>query len=241
MISKPLEEWTPDQVADAVCSIGTSYEVYKDRSVSVCHITSISFFLFFNEIFYSLLANGCDGMTLKTLSEEEIMECLVDMGVDKLMHRKNMCTKLLQLQSSCASDNNFERKSGDIRPASSATSIVNKINQISFCVPSEFQIPEEVSWAPREVMTNMFQIQGIALDPKDIDPALQKVQNAIETKSEGYCSDGVTSYDVFLSYRVATDADLAEKIYLNLKLAGLHPFLDKKVSELNSCKVIVFV
>ena len=107
---------------------------------------------------------------------------------------------------------------------------VDKGGKVCFKVPSDFPIPDAVSWTPREIMTDLFRVQGIALDPRDIDPGLRKIQGAIASNdADRFRSDGVTSYDVFLSYRVAADADLAEKIYLNLKLAGLNPFLDKKV------------
>jgi hypothetical protein len=147
------------------------------------------------------------------------------MGINQLLHRKNICKKLQQLQLESPGEGN--QKSNETRPIDFTTNG----DKETFRVPSEFKIPDEVEWTPRDIMTNMFQIQGISLDPKDIDPAMRKILAALESNSESYTSDGVNSYDVFLSYRVAADADLAEKLYLNLKLAGIHPFLDKKVKN----------
>jgi hypothetical protein len=210
-VSKPLIEWTTEEVANAVSSLGTAYESYSDI----------------------LLSNGCDGFTIKDLSSEEIIECLNDMGINQLLHRKNICKKLQQLQLESPGEGN--QKSNETRPIDFTTTnngtLTTNGDKETFRVPSEFKIPDEVEWTPRDIMTNMFQIQGISLDPKDIDPAMRKILAALESNSESYTSDGVNSYDVFLSYRVAADADLAEKLYLNLKLAGIHPFLDKKVKN----------
>ena len=74
-------------------------------------------------------------------------------------------------------------------------------------------------------MSDLFGIQGIPLDPSDLDPAIAKIAQAVGYS--GVC-DGKTKYDVFVNYRVAADADLAEKVYLYLKTMGIHAFLDKK-------------
>ena len=75
-------------------------------------------------------------------------------------------------------------------------------------------------------MEELFAIQGISLDPSELDPAIDKI--AATVGSSGGACDGITSYDLFINYRVAADADLAEKLYLYLKTKGVHAFLDKK-------------
>ena len=85
-------------------------------------------------------------------------------------------------------------------------------------------LPTHVTTIPRKLMGDLFAIQGISLDPSDVEPVVTKITHAIG------CSgcDGVNSFDVFINYRVATDADLAEKLYLYLKDQGIRAFLDKK-------------
>eukprot|EP01033_Poteriospumella_lacustris_P005209 gene5209-3720_t len=73
-------------------------------------------------------------------------------------------------------------------------------------------------------MSKLFEIQGIAVDPTDLDPAVEKIANAVGT---GF-GDGFHKYDCFINYRVASDSDLAEKLFLYLKTKNIHAFLDKK-------------
>ena len=75
-------------------------------------------------------------------------------------------------------------------------------------------------------MTDMFAIHGIALDPSDLEHAIEKIIKVVGS-SGGVC-DGERTFDVFVNYRVAADADVAEKLYLYLKTKGINAFLDKK-------------
>ena len=86
------------------------------------------------------------------------------------------------------------------------------------------KVGESVTKPPREIMTKLFEIQGIPLDPSEIEIAVEKLKGVIGT---GY-GDGETKYDCFINYRVATDSDLAEKLFLYLKTANIHAFLDRK-------------
>jgi hypothetical protein len=73
-------------------------------------------------------------------------------------------------------------------------------------------------------MTQLFEIPGIAVDPLDIDIAIEKLVKTIGT---GF-GDGKTKFDCFINYRISADADLAEKLYLYLLSRGVHAFLDTK-------------
>jgi hypothetical protein len=75
-------------------------------------------------------------------------------------------------------------------------------------------------------MAELLKIQGMSLDPSEIDVAVQKIC-MIVGDSRGVC-DGVETHDVFINYRVGSDADLAEKLYYALKSVGIHAFLDRK-------------
>ena len=88
----------------------------------------------------------------------------------------------------------------------------------------DVSVGEKVTVNPREIMTKLFEIQGIPLDPADIESTVQKIKSVVGT---GY-GDGITKYDCFINYRVAADADIAEKLFLYLKTANVHAFLDKK-------------
>ena len=91
-------------------------------------------------------------------------------------------------------------------------------------VVRNIDIPTHVTTTPRKLMGDLFAIQGISLDPSDIEAVVTKITHAIGSGG----GDGVNSFDVFISYRVATDADLAEKLYIYLKTRGIHAFLDKR-------------
>jgi hypothetical protein len=67
-------------------------------------------------------------------------------------------------------------------------------------------------------MTNIFKIQGIPLDPTTIDPAVARISKVI-----GHCEtcDGEEKYDCFINYRVASEANTALTLYLELKTKGI--------------------
>ena len=93
------------------------------------------------------------------------------------------------------------------------------------------EIGRTITLPPRDIMVKLLEIQGIALDPADIEPAIQRVVAAIKAGMAKHVldeCDGKKSYHVFISYRVNADKDLAEKVYYALKADGLHPFWDKR-------------
>ncbi len=76
----------------------------------------------------------------------------------------------------------------------------------------------------------------LRLDPADIETTVQKIKGVVGT---GY-GDGETRYDCFINYRVASDADIAEKLYLYLKTANVHAFLDRKCLKV-IIKMYIFI
>ena len=82
-----------------------------------------------------------------------------------------------------------------------------------------------VTLTPRSIMKQLFSIQGFHIDPSDAEYAALKVLREIGERRFG---DGVTTFDVFINYRVETDKDFAEKLYHELKHRSVHAFLDKK-------------
>ena len=94
----------------------------------------------------------------------------------------------------------------------------------------ELESPDVLVHPPRDIMDRMFKIQSIHLDPNDIDHAMSKVIMLIGKPTAFAVNKNpqAAPFDCFLSYRVATDKDVAEKCYLYLKSEGYKPYLDKK-------------
>lgn len=87
---------------------------------------------------------------------------------------------------------------------------------------------EQIERPPRVILGELFQIQGIDLDPNDIDVAVNKLVLAIQTRrvSNTQCN-GINTFNCFISYRVRDDQVIAERIYDKLVSKGIFPFLDK--------------
>lgn len=81
-----------------------------------------------------------------------------------------------------------------------------------------------IQTSPRVILAQLLQLQGIPMDPTDMEPATSKISQVVGRGK----SDGFRSYDCFISYRPTTDAGLAEKLYLYLKSNKIVAFLDSK-------------
>ena len=91
-----------------------------------------------------------------------------------------------------------------------------------------FDIRDTIQRPPKDILSELFQIQGISLDPDNVTAAVDKIAAAVRSSvGDQTGCDGESSFDCFISYRVAADKDIAEKIYDKLLLKGLYPFLDK--------------
>jgi len=87
---------------------------------------------------------------------------------------------------------------------------------------------ETPTMTPRAIMAEIFKLQCIFVDPTKVPLAAKDIATEIrESKSAGI-GDGVNTFDVFLSYRVASDRDVAEKLYWMLKAKNIHAFFDKE-------------
>ena len=94
----------------------------------------------------------------------------------------------------------------------------------------QFDVRDTVQRSPKDILSQLFQIQGIPLDPDNVAAATDKIAAAVTAAvGEGAhaACDGETVFDCFISYRVAADKDIAEKLYDKLTIKGLFPFLDK--------------
>jgi hypothetical protein len=154
--------------------------------------------------------NGVDGAVVASFQTEvEILQCFEDMGVTKKIHQQALITQWRKLKESSIAAPNPLADDHSVLPATE---------------PMEIHLGDRITKTPRQLMTEMFKIQGIRLDPTDLDPAVQKIIDTVGRSK----SDGVNSFDCFINYRVASEADIAEKLYLYLKSNGIKAFLDKK-------------
>ena len=91
-----------------------------------------------------------------------------------------------------------------------------------------FDVRDAVERSPKEILNELFQIQGIPLDPDNVAASVDKIAAAlIASVGEDTGCDGKSLFHGFISYRVAADKDIAEKVYDKLSMKGLFPFLDK--------------
>jgi hypothetical protein len=155
-----------------------------------------------------IIENGVDGKVLKSMKASELKDLLSEIGIEKALHVRVLMSHLKDICSSSASE--------APQPVETTSSVPFKEHDVV--------VNEACTMTPRTIMSKLFEIQGIPLDPTDVESAVRTIKDVVGT---GY-GDGVSKYDCFINYRVASDADVALKLYLFLKIAGVHAFLDKK-------------
>ena len=63
---------------------------------------------------------------------------------------------------------------------------------------------------PKQILSDLFKLQVIQLDPSNVAAAVDLIAAAIRASvGENTGADGITKFDVFLSYRVATEHNVA--------------------------------
>ena len=108
------------------------------------------------------------------------------------------------------------------------TLLLNDGTEVTQSTTTTFDIRDTVQRPPNVILGELFQIQGISLDPDNVVAAVDKIAAAVRLSVGDHTGcDGETSFDCFLSYRVAADKDVAEKVYYMLLSKGLFPFLDR--------------
>ena len=85
---------------------------------------------------------------------------------------------------------------------------------------------EVVRESPQTLLSRVFSYQGIRMDPANVEVTAEAIAAYME--SVGVMRDQVgATYSCFISYRVSSDAQIAESLYDKLRLRGYNPFLDK--------------
>jgi hypothetical protein len=196
-----LESLTAEEVADAVCELGTAYAKYKD----------------------ALISNGISGTVLAQQSEEEMSALFTDLEISSTLHQKVILSHFKLLKNRPGASG--AQASTQVAVATTAAPVEIDTDGCQYHpLPEGFQVNDRVTQTPRHIMSKLFEIQGVSVDPTDLDPAVEKIAKAV---GPGF-GDGKNKFDCFINYRVAADADLAEKLFLYLKTKNIHAFLDKK-------------
>jgi hypothetical protein len=95
--------------------------------------------------------------------------------------------------------------------------LLQKLNSIS--------VGEVVTRSPRDIMRDVLLLQGIHVDPMKAKAA---VHDLCEVMGSGGFGDGSSTFDCFISYRVAADHAFVQSLYWALKAHGMEPFWDQE-------------
>lgn len=163
-------------------------------------------------------------------SQTEMIEMMNDLGITKKLHQKRVIVEFEKLkndirQSMMVHSSSFPSSSMGLLSGHSMSMNhpANDSSKAQENVPPQIEVIERISRTPRSLMTEILTIQGIHLDPSDLDAAVSKIVQAV-----GRERHSPYKYDCFINYRVASDSDVAEKLYLYLQTHGFKAFLDKK-------------
>lgn len=204
---KSIETLTTEEVAYLVSEIGSSYEKYSSI----------------------IIASEIDGSYLISMVDK-IDELLDEIGITSKVHRSKISKLILTAYAKSQSieveeeevvevaeeevAEEEEKEEGE-EVAEEVGDIVLDEHEVE--LKNNTEIEDLVIIDPRTLMTNIFKIQGIKLDPTDVDPAVAKIVQAVGHAEE---CDGEEIYDCFINYRVATEANTAMTLYLELKTQG---------------------
>jgi len=203
--SNSIEAMTPEEIADLVSALGSSYEKYSS----------------------TIIASEIDGLYLISMIKK-LDEVLDDIGVTSKVHRskisKLLITAYKKNQSNEEEDDEVEVEEEVVEEAEEEEDVEEggeegdiELDEHEVELKSNAVIDDVVTIDPRTLMTNIFKIQGIKLDPTDVDPSVAKIAQAI---GHDESCDGDETYDCFINYRVATEANTAMTLYLELKTQG---------------------
>ena len=90
---------------------------------------------------------------------------------------------------------------------------------------------DSITMTPRQIMKDILAIQSI-----ELDPSINKTERTFDTIANligsSDSSDGITTFDCYICYREASNAFLADKLYVYLKSVGIKPFMSKKTATI---------
>jgi hypothetical protein len=206
-----VDNITPEAIAETVASFGGAYEKYREN----------------------IEYNGLNGEILADIENDQELEGMLEsIDITNMLHKKNLIKQYRKWRETIGGSygvaSNMNNTTIPPEDSQQTMQISSSMPKLSAAPPLSHNIPfqETLTIGPRDILYDMFQIQGISLDPQDIEPAGQHLCQAVKERCTS-SNEGMI-YDCFISYRVASECDLAEKLYLLLKLQGLNPFWDKK-------------
>ena len=136
------------------------------------------------------------------------MDFFEEIGINSAIHQKRILKELNSLKNGNnrnvgnSSDNEEENHDADDEHyGEDDDDLASKLDKVIYT--------DVVTRTPKDIMTSLFKIQDIHLDPSDIKATADKIAEFVG--SDG--CDGEESFDCFINYRVATDKDIAEKLY----------------------------
>lgn len=227
-----LQEFTAGEVGNAVAALGTAYESYK---ATFCD-------------------NGVDGEMVSAMTDDEFNEFADELGVTSKLHRKKILMELKKWQAPLALLHTASPVHSSSSPSATVDAAAAPATVDAAAAPAtvdaaaaapvpiapagviaskstpepslgdDFVLGDKVTRDPRSIMEELFALQGIFYDRAGPEEALEKICNFVGV---GGC-DGVNSFDVFISYRVAADKDAAQLVYQHLHERGVFCFLDSK-------------
>lgn len=193
-----IESLTTEEVAELVSEIGSSYEKYSSI----------------------IIASEIDGSYLISMVDK-IDEVLDDIGITSKVHRAKISKLILTAYTKSQSNITEEEEEEVVEEVAEEEGEGGDgdiaLDEHEVELKNNAEIEDLVTTDPRTLMTNIFKIQGIKLDPTDVDPAVAKIVQAVGHDDE---CDGEETYDCFINYRVASEANTAMTLYLELKTQG---------------------
>jgi len=197
-----LKEFSAEEIAELISSLGDAYSQYSD----------------------AIIDNGVDGSTIFDLDDDKMIVTFGEIGINSTIHQKRILKELNSLKNENnrnagnSSDNDNEEENHDADDGDYGgddDDLASKLDKVIYT--------DVVTRTPKDIMTSLFKIQGIHLDPSDMKATAEKIAEFVG--SDG--CDGEDSFDCFINYRVATDKDIAEQLYYMLKSLDIQPFWDK--------------
>lgn len=151
------------------------------------------------------------------MTPDEFEISLTEIGVKSSLHKKAIIAETKRLE-------NVSKEIIMNKQVTEKKQAVVK-SKATLKLPKDFEVNDCVTVPPRETFDALFKIQGVSYNAKEREET--NLQQIAELITASGC-DGVNEYDCFISYRVATDLDVAETIYNYLKEKNIQPFWDKK-------------
>jgi len=135
----------------------------------------------------AFLAEGVDGKLLLSLSKDRVMQILPSLGVSNPLHQAQLAQHLVSMREETAAA--ALPATSNPQDAAAASQEQNmQQDKLARCFHETVLIP------PCDILEQIFKIQGIALDPSEMEPCVAKIVKMIRACNGGL--GGLSSADV---------------------------------------------